>query len=172
MVLRWDEDGFRRMASQVKNTMNYQRKPAHEVTPDYEDAGLFKTEICQLMVELIPQMRQNDRNDTIVRGFIDRKTEIDVFFAGRRAAAVGPLAAQLRALMKSTRAKAAAEGLKVPPIENIRLPVRVEGAWRRRKIRDENGWETGTYHLVAARWSLLDKDGQVLSFGEPRANTL
>ena len=58
------------------------RRPAHEVTASYEDAGLFKTAICQLMLELIPQMRRNDRQDLIVRGFVDRKTEIDVFSRG------------------------------------------------------------------------------------------
>jgi hypothetical protein len=44
--------------------------------------------------------------------------------------------------------------------------VRVEGAWRRTLQRDESGWETGTYHFVVARWSLLDKDGNTVSFGE------
>ena len=61
------------------------RKTSVEITPVYEDAGLFKTAICDLMLELIPQVRRNDREDLIVRGFVDRKTEIDVFFAGRRA---------------------------------------------------------------------------------------
>ncbi|MGA9251210.1 MAG: hypothetical protein WBV71_02055 [Roseobacter sp.] len=145
------------------------RRPAHEVTASYEDAGLFKTAICQLMLELIPQMRRNDRQDLIVRGFVDRKTEIDVFFAGRRTAEVGPLEKQLKAMMTHARNLAAENDAKPPDVTNIRLPLRAEGAWRRSLQRDDSGWETGTYHFVVARWSLLDKEGQTVSFGEAAA---
>ncbi|MEM1076823.1 MAG: hypothetical protein AAF665_18340 [Pseudomonadota bacterium] len=142
------------------------RKPAGEVTAAYEDAGLFKTAICELMVEFIPLTRRNDRHDLVVRGFVDRKTEVDFFFAGRRVADVGPLEAQLKALMSIARQKAANSDRKPPEVEKIRLPLRVEGAWRRALQRDDSGWETGTYHFVVARWSLLDNDGNVVSFGE------
>jgi hypothetical protein len=145
------------------------RKPPSEVTAIYEDAGLFKTAVCDLMLELIPQMRRNDRQDLIVRGFVDRKTEIDIFFAGRRAAEVGPLEAQLKALMARARKKAEAAGNPPPDVEKIRLPVRAEGAWRRSLQRDDSGWETGTYHFVVARWSLLDRDGNTVTFGEAPA---
>jgi len=146
------------------------RRPAHEVTASYEDAGLFKTAICQLMLELIPQMRRNDRQDLIVCGFVDRKTEIDVFFAGRRASEVGPLEKQLKAMMSHARKQAADVGAKPPDVAKIRLPLRAEGAWRRSLQRDDSGWETGSYHFVVARWSLLDRDGQTVSFGEAASN--
>ena len=155
------------MLSYSKNEMYQSRRNASEVTPAYEDAGLFKTAICQQMLELIPLMRRNSRDDLIVRGFVDRKTEIDIFFAGRRTAEVGPLEAQLKALMSIARKKAAAAGARPPEVEKIRLPVRVEGAWRRSRQIDDSGWETGSYHFVVARWSLLDKDGSTVSFGEP-----
>lgn len=159
------------MLSQTNKKMFYARKPAHEISPAYEDAGLFRTAICQLMLELIPQTRRNDRDDLIVRAFVDRKIEIDVFFAGRRTAEAGPLEAQLKALMQHARKKASDADRPPPDPGNIRLPVRVEGAWRRSLQRDDSGWETGTYHFVVARWSLLDKDGNTVSFGEAPAST-
>lgn len=151
--------------------MFYARKPADEVTAAYEDAGLFRTAICQMMLELIPQMRRNDREDLIVRGFVDRKIEIDVFFAGRRAAETGPLVTQLKAMMQHARKKASGLDQPPPEPEKVRLPVRVEGAWRRSLKRDDSGWETGSYHFVVARWSLLDKEGNTVSFGEAPAVT-
>lgn len=144
-----------------------QRRPPHQVDDASEDAGLFPTALCQVMVELIPQTRRNERGDFVVRGYVDRKFEIDVFFAGRRTAEVGPLEAQLKALLRAARTIAVAARNPPPSIETLRLPVRVEGSWRRSMKRDETGWETGTHHLVAARWSLLDQDGNTISFGKP-----
>lgn len=155
------------MLSYSRNEKYQSRRNASEVTDAYEDAGLFKTAICQQMLELIPQMRRNSRDDLIVRGFVDRKTEIDIFFAGRRRAEAGPLEAQLKALMSIARKKASDAGARPPDVDKVRLPIRVEGAWRRSRQIDENGWETGSYHFVVARWSLLDKDGSTVSFGEP-----
>lgn len=157
------------MFSYSKRDIQPVRRPEHEVTASYEDAGLFRTAICQLMLELIPQMRRNDREDLIVRGFVDRKTEIDVFFAGRRAEEAGPLEKQLKAMMTHARKQAARNGTKPPDVTTIRQPLRAEGAWRRSLQRDDSGWETGSYHFVVARWSLLDKDGQTVSFGETPA---
>lgn len=132
-----------------------------------EDAGLFKTALCEVMLELMPLTRRNNRNDLVVRGFIDRKTEIEVFFAGRRVQQVAPMEAQLKALMSHARKQAEAAGAPPPDVEKIRLPVRAQGAWRRTRVRDESGWETGSYHFVVARWSLLDREGNSVAFGEP-----
>jgi hypothetical protein len=154
------------MLTNSKPGWHQTRKPPSEVTPLYEDTGLFKTAVRDMMLELIPQIRRNDRQDLIVRGFVDRKTEIDVFFAGRRAAEVGPLENQLKALMAYARKTASAEGSEAPNVTKIRLPVRVEGAWRRSRQRDDSGWETGSYHFVVSRWSLLDQKGNTVTFGE------
>lgn len=160
------------MYSNAKTDTHHMRKPPSEVTPVYEDTGLFKTAICDMMLELIPLMRRNDRNDLIVRGFVDRKTEIDIFFAGRRTPQSAPLEAQLKALMTHARKAAAANNMPPPDVARIRLPVRAEGAWRRSVKRDDNGWETGSYHFVVARWSLLDREGKTVTFGEPPAISL
>lgn len=159
------------MLSQSKKAMFYARKSSGEVTAAYEDAGLFKTAICQLMLELLPLTRRNDRDDLIVRALVDRKIEIDVFFAGRRTAETGPMEKQLKAMMQHARKKASDTDRPPPDPTKIRLPVRVEGAWRRSLQRDDSGWVTGSYHFVVARWSLLDKDGNTVSFGEPPAST-
>ena len=154
------------MLTNSKLSWHQSRKPPSEVTPLYEDTGLFKTAVREMMLELIPQMRRNDRQDLIVRGFVDRKTEIDVFFAGRRVAEVGPLENQLKALMAYARKTAASANAEAPDITKIRLPVRAEGAWRRSRQRDDSGWETGSYHFVVSRWSLLDQKGNTVTFGE------
>ena len=150
----------------LNRELNLPRRPASEITPTYEDSGLFKTTLCDIMLELIPQTRRNDWNDLIVRGFASRKTEIDVIFAGRRVASSGPLEKQLKSLLQKGRSKASDAAPSGPDITMVRLPLRAEGCWRRSLQRDNSGWETGTYHFVVARWSFNDAEGKTLSFGE------
>ena len=147
--------------------MPQRRRPASEVTPEYEDSGLFKNKVGQISVELVPQMMRNGRNDLVVRGFVNRTIEIEVAFAGRRVKEVGPLEARLRALLPRAVKTAAATGGPDPDIDYIRLPVLIEGAWRPRFKRDQTGWETRSYYLFAARWSVLDDEGNTVSFGSP-----
>ncbi|WP_187432012.1 hypothetical protein ROLI_009840 [Roseobacter fucihabitans] len=147
--------------------MSHRRKPASEITPEYEDSGLFKSKVGQLAVELVPQMSRNSRNDLVVRGFANRTTEIEVAFAGRRVKEAGPLEARLNALMNKRIREAKALGEKAPDIDHVRLPVLIEGAWRPRFRRDQTGWETRSYYLFAARWSILDNEGNSVSFGSP-----
>ena len=71
--------------------MLQQRRTEPPVSPDYEDAALFSGSICQISVDLVPQMQRNDRNDLLVRGFVGGHHEIEVLFAGRRTRDVGPL---------------------------------------------------------------------------------
>jgi hypothetical protein len=141
------------------------RKPLSEVTADREDAALFQGKLVQLTVELVPQMRRTEHNDLIVRGFASGHHAVEIHFAGRRAKDAGPLEARLRALLMKARQNAKANGMPAPEVDHIRCPVRVEGAWRPQFSRDESGWETRTYHLVAARWSMADKDGNVGFYG-------
>lgn len=141
-------------------------RPTGTVADDMEDSGLFASGICQIMVELVPQSRRNDNGDLIVRGFVDRKFEVDIFFMGRRAVEACPLEFQLKALLRAARAIAAAANNPPPKIEALRLPVRIEGAWRRAMKRDPTGWETSSHYFVAARWSLLDQNGNSVSYGK------
>ncbi|WP_299965836.1 hypothetical protein [uncultured Roseobacter sp.] len=145
--------------------MGYRRKPPSEITPEYEDAGLFKNKVGQISVELVPQMTRNSRNDLVVRGFVNRTIEIEVAFAGRRVKEVGPLETYLKAVRSKAVKAAKAKGLPEPDIDRMRLPVLIEGAWRPRFQRDQAGWETRSYYLFAARWSVLDGEGNTVSFG-------
>ncbi|WP_206040794.1 hypothetical protein [Roseobacter ponti] len=142
---------------------HHRRRPAHEITAEYEDAGLFRNALCDVIVRLTPQMRRNDRGDLVVRGFVDEKYEIDVLFAGRRTRDAIPLERRLRSLI--AEARRLTPGQEVSP-DSVRLPVRVEGAWRKRLQRDASGWETGTHHLVAARWAMEAQTGSAMQFGE------
>ncbi|MBW4707802.1 hypothetical protein KX928_08390 [Roseobacter sp. YSTF-M11] len=151
--------------------MPHRRKPASEVTPEYEDAGLFKNKVGQIAVELVPQMTRNSRQDLVVRGFVNGNIEIEVVFAGRRTKEIGPLEAQLRSLRAHALSVAAKVGEPTPDIDFVRLPIMVEGAWRPRFKRDQTGWETRSFNLFAARWSLRDENGTSVSFGVPPAVT-
>lgn len=142
-----------------------QRKPASQVTEADEDQGLFGTGLRQVMVELIPQIRRTTRGDVVIRGFVDRKFEIDVVIAGRRVREVAPLEKRLKALLRAARAMASAAQNEAPEVETLRLPVRMEGAWRKQVARDTSGWETSSHHFVVARWSMLDQNGNTISYG-------
>jgi len=147
--------------------MPYPRKPLSEITPEWEDAGLFKRDLCQMTVELLPQMSRNSRGDLRVRGFAGLSQEIEVLFAGRRTKDVAALERRLKNLLARARKAASAAKQPAPDVDNIRLPVRIEGAWRSRFKRDKTGWESRSYHLVAARWSMLDQDGNAVTYGAP-----
>lgn len=147
--------------------MDHRRKPASEVTSEYEDSGLFKSKVGQLTLELVPLTTRNARKDLVVRGFMNRTTEIEVAFAGRRAKETGPLETRLSAMLQRASRAAKAAGKPAPDTYSVRLPVMVEGAWRPRFKRDDAGWETRDYYLFVARWSLLDNEGNTVTFGSP-----
>lgn len=141
--------------------MKDRRRPDFEITPSYEDTGLFKTPVRQIVAELVPQMSRNSRRDLLVRGYIDGNYGIDVVFAGRRTKSIGKLERQLKALMHVRHA----DPLKDDVLP--RIPIRLEGAWRSRFHRDRSGWETRSHQFMAARWTLLSAGGRGRAFGEP-----
>lgn len=145
--------------------MKDRRKDAREVTPQYEDSGIFKNPPKQLNVELVPKFGTNSRNDVMIKGFIDADTAVDVVFAGRRKAHVEDLVNRLRALWtRANRNPARAD--RPPEIDEVRLPVRIEGSWRPRFERDDQGWQTRTHQLFAARWLITGEDGEIKTYGE------
>ncbi len=146
-------------------TMHDRRKPVIETTPRYEDSGIFKTQLVQLTVELVPLFAQNKRGDVLIKGFVDVDGAIDVVFAGRRKSQVKPLTARLQTLLNRTRAAGGTGGGGLD-IDRIRHPVRIEGAWRPRFSCDDQGWQTREHQLYAARWLVMDRDGQAVEFGE------
>ena len=146
--------------------MQQNRLPKNRVTPEYEDAGLFKDELCQVRVDLVPTIDQNARKDFMVKAFVRGNLEIGVLFAGRRAADATPLLKQLQGLRK-THFEICAKRGEQPSLDGIRLPVQVEGCWRRLILEDETGWGTRHYRLVAARWAVLNSDGKHRVYGAP-----
>ena len=62
---------------------------------DAEDAGLFKAGINKIVIDVIPELRRNNRKDLVVTGFV-RGTEVEVLFAGRRRADTLELCCSLR----------------------------------------------------------------------------
>ena len=90
---------------------------------------------------------------------------IDVVFAGRRTKQADLLLKKLQFLWTQANRKTA-PGDEPPEVDTVRLPVRVEGSWRPRFERDDQGWETRTHQLFAARW-VLNHDGESKTFGEP-----
>lgn len=136
-----------------------------EITPQYEDAGLFKNEICQVKVQIVPIFEQNMRKDLVVKGFVQGNLPVTLLFAGRRTKDAAPLVELLKA-RRTQVFQEATRRLQVPPkLDTMRLGILVEGAWRRHFEEDEYGWGTRSYHLIAARWAVADATGKTSFFG-------
>jgi len=143
------------------------RRPAAEITPALEDAGLFPAPPKGMDVELVPQMARNQRGDVMVRAFVGARQPVIVVFAGLRAPQARQVELRLAQVLGQARARRGA-GVEV---DSVRLPIWVEGAWRRRFIRDVAGWQEGEHHLIAACWTLPDPPRAPLFFGEKAAAT-
>lgn len=150
--------------------MKQKRMNPADITPAYEDAGLFANGTCDVVVHLIPIIRRNGRRDIIVTGMVGENREVSVNFAGRRKEAATPIVAHLETIRNQTRYRAAERGLAAPPLNEMRVPVRVEGTWRKHVTADADGWETRQYELMAARWSIADNSGASYQYGEPPAH--
>lgn len=147
--------------------MTNRRRPASQITPLIEDGGLFKREVRDVAVELIPVFSFNNRNDLVVKAIVRPETEIEVVFAGRRM----PHAASLVDRMKMLRAagvRLAETGHDaMANIRRLRLALQVRGTWRLRFEPDSSGWEVKKYQLIAAQWAFQDGDGYKVLAGWP-----
>jgi len=141
------------------------RLPPRDLTPEYEDAGLFKHGVCNVLVALVPIVDHNSRGDVIIKGYVKDNLEIAVTFAGRRRVEVSPIVANLKSLGMRVLHAASENKIAAPDISTIRFPLQVEGAWRPRFEAKENGWDLRTYHLIAARWAVMDRQGKTMKFG-------
>lgn len=152
--------------------MQDRRKPSHEITPEYEDRGVFKSKPVEIVVELVPKFGRNSRLDIMIKGFVRSEIPIDVVFPGRRKMQAAPLVNRLHALWARAN-RQGGKNNRPPEIDDVRLPVRIEGSWRPRFARDDQGWQTRTHQLFASRWLIADDKGQIMSFGEyPSLNVL
>lgn len=135
------------------------------VTPEYEDAGLFRTGLSRVRVDLIPDLWQNSRGDLVVRGFVEGGKPICVIFAGRRKAEARSLLARLRTMQANASLTHAETSGERSPSRWQRVPVLIEGAWRRIIVEDEDGWPTRQYHFMAARWMPVEGQQEGQQFG-------
>ena len=54
-----------------------------------------------------------------------------------------------------------------PDMRIMRLPVQIEGTWRKTVRHDNDGWQSHSYELVAAQWIIVDAKGNPMQFGNP-----
>ena len=139
------------------------RRKLENVSPQYEDAGLFQNTVCFVEVELIPVMRKNNRGDLIVTGLVKGDLEIAVTFAGRRVKEAEPIITSLNALLEGQAHLA--------DVKKSRLPLKIEGAWRPQFVSDDSGFEKRTFHLIVAKWAVMTSDGPPREYGQPPAHT-
>ncbi len=147
--------------------MTNRRRPPSEITPLIEDTGLFKREVRDVVVELIPVTNRSSRGDLIVQGIVRPEAEIEVVFAGRRLNEAVALVERMKVL-RAQAVRTATNGQEaMANIRRMRLPVQVRGAWRLRFERDDSGWEVKSYQLLAAQWAFTDLDGYKRTCGWP-----
>ncbi len=145
------------------------RRPPVQVTPLIEDAGLFKREVRDVVVELVPVFSRNNRGDLVVKGIVQPDAEIEVVFAGRRLRDAGNLVVRMKKL-RAAGVRAALNGHQaMNSIRQLRLPVKVRGTWRFRFQPDPSGWEVKNYQLIAAQWAFADEEGVTVLAGWPPA---
>lgn len=131
--------------------MQNRRIKPKNVDPSYEDTGLFQGALCSVELALIPIMRKNNRGDLVIKGILKSGKEIAVTFAGRRAHQAAQVVARLNTLrdQRSTYSN----------LRDSQLPIQIEGTWRPQFVTDANGFETRTFHLIAAKWSMATQPG-------------
>jgi hypothetical protein len=141
------------------------RKDPTLLTPEYEDAGLFKSDVLSLNVHLTPVMFRNSRGDLIVRAVNRSGKTFEVTFAGRRVMMAAPLIASLEAMKGQAAKRLQRHAKSNVDLSKIRVPITIEGAWRRRFWTDADGWQAGIYQLVAARWFVEGAAKKPVGFG-------
>lgn len=139
--------------------MENRRLKSKNTDPIYEDAGLFQGSTCVVDVKLIPVMQRNNRGDLVIKGLLPNDKEIAVTFAGRRVREAATVVARLNALRDQQTTYS--------NVRNSQLPMQIEGTWRPQFVMDENGFETRTFHLIAAKWSVVSASGMPAAFGQP-----
>lgn len=139
--------------------MPNRRRDKSQVTPQIEDAGLFKRELRDVPVELIPILTRNNRGDLLIKGIVKPNAEIEVLFAGRRMRDLGGLIERIKVLRTEGLRTARNGHEAMLRIRRLRLPIRVRGNWRMRFETDDSGWDLKSYQLLAAQWAFTDLKG-------------
>lgn len=122
-------------------------------TPREEDAGIFKTPVIDVALDLSPFVRKSSRGDAIYIGLIGDK-EVEVVFPGRRAQDLGRLRSALAERQKQTHGHA-------------NLPILAKGVWRSRNMEEDGLVTERVYQFMVSEWHIPDENGGGTSFGEP-----
>ena len=149
--------------------MTNRRRPAWQITPLIEDSGLFKREVRDVAVDLVPVFSRNNRKDLVVAGIVAPGTEIEVVFAGRRSRDAVSLIDRMKQLRTHGLRHADTGHQAMAALRKLRLEVQIRGTWRLRFARDDSGWEAKKYQLIAAQWAFHDLDGYRVLAGSPPA---
>lgn len=147
--------------------MQNRRSAPNEITHTSEDRGLFKQKLGQFRVALVPHIKRSSRGDLVIRGYLNDSREVFVIFAGRRARDALVIENRVKALFVRANQAAVKAGIAPPEVNQIRLPVRVEGSWRSRFQRDVSGWDHKSFQLLASRWAFVDGEGMTNLGGRP-----
>ncbi|RYH03068.1 hypothetical protein EU805_04865 [Salipiger sp. IMCC34102] len=142
------------------------RRPAHQITPTYEDRGLFRSDYCAQRFDLVPIVQSNSRKDLIVTALFRGEHVAPILFAGRRRRYAEQVMSRLEALRG---ALPATRSVDVFARRGALLPLEVEGTWRRLVSEDRHGILHRSYHFIAACWTLTLGDGRRIRFGLPPA---
>ncbi|PUB16307.1 hypothetical protein [Yoonia sediminilitoris] len=130
------------------------RKQDFPPAPHHPAAAKNQNPLCSVPLDLVPCFWSNERDDLLIRGYVDGNLKVDVLFAGQHGVQALPLLRALGALKVRKFRAARRQGPDLPDITSIRLPVTVDGSWLRVFEQDESGWETHYYNLVAVGWTI------------------
>ncbi|WP_386682877.1 hypothetical protein [Loktanella sp. R86503] len=140
------------------------------VTPGYEDAGLFKYDLCRLHLSLLPGVRRNARADFVFDGVIDGKYCTPVFFAGRRAKQAAMMLATISRRFRGSAAVSfgAAPNVTAPNVaayDSPALALQIDGAWRNPVVEGDDGFARPAHQFIAAVWTITAGCGPGQQFG-------
>ncbi|MEM7719028.1 MAG: hypothetical protein AAF222_07475 [Pseudomonadota bacterium] len=118
-----------------------------------EDSGLFRSEVIDISLTLLPFNKRSSRGDLIYIGMING-AEVEVVFAGRRMSAIGPLK---RAIAQGTHGTQ----------KTVGFALNAKGVWRTRLVPRDDLDVQRVYQFVVAEWTVPNEKGGATTFGEP-----
>ncbi len=150
------------------------RRESADITPEYEDAGLFRSRNVQLEAMLTASYWRTKRNDLVFEGWVQGSPHanklVEVVFAGRRVVEAESVLSRLKTIISRARNTAKRSGTPYQA-ETVRMPIRISGCWRNRYFYDKDGWQSRQHQLVVAQWSFKDGFGSIVVQGIPSAVT-
>lgn len=141
------------MARAIPKLPVQDRRATKQTTAEAEDQGLFKRSLVQVPVDLSAVMYRNNRNDMIFTGYSATGLSFEVVFAGRRAVMAAPLVTHIASVCDAA-SKAAKKKGTVFQIDDVRIALVLDGAWRTRVWQDRSGWQSKKHQLVVSQWRL------------------